>query len=165
MIEENPSKGAEGGGKRKRRQRPKQEPLAYAFRGSRGSGNHKKKQTTPLGNDYTIIQRHPAPKVQQQQLQPPQQHSNQNNSPQYSRSKQNPPMNSGGGGSQQNHGSGQQTNYMQTQNTNNRQVPFGMPVIRISLPKQAIQQSQQIYKQASSPAVTFDNTLLNIPPR
>lgn len=157
--EYNSADNGEGGGKRKRSRKPKQEPLAYAFRGSRGPGNQKKKQKTPLGNDYTIMQRYPAPKIQQL----PQQYNNQNSASQYTpRPTQAPVI--GGGGSQHNYGASQHTNYMQTQNINDHQVPFGMPTIRISLPKQT-NLPQQPYKQASSPAITFDKSLLYTPTR
>lgn len=154
----NSASDGEGGGKRKRRQRQKQEPLSYAFR---GSGYQKKKQTASLGSDYTVIQRPPAPKMQQ----PSSQHySNQNSGPQYNNARPNHAQMNNVGGGQQNHGAGQNTNYMQSQNTNNYQVPFGMPVIKISLPKQP-NLPQQPYKQASSPAVTFEKSLHYIPPR
>lgn len=52
--------------KRKRRQKYKQEPLAYAFRGST-SASRKKNQQPNLGNEYRLVQRHPAPRPQNHQ--------------------------------------------------------------------------------------------------
>lgn len=169
--------GPESVALRGRRQKPKQEPLAYAFRSQGGTtttseGNNKKNgHTESLGSGYAIVQMHPPPPPPQQR----QQHY-QHQAPHVHKMKSNHyknmdarPKSSDGYNkpaqqqyqAQQQHQARQQHNY----GTRNMRPTFGMPAMRAPpAPRPHIMRQhprqQAMYRMASSPAVTFDQLML-----
>lgn len=96
--------------KRKRRQnKPKQEPLGYPFRSA-----PKKATSQSLGSDYTLIQTHPAPTKPQ----PPYQQQQRGNQKQMSSYQQQ---------AKPSYSPAQQKPQYQQEQSHKQQVPFGMP--------------------------------------
>lgn len=125
--------------KRKRRQKPKQEPLAYAFRGARikkKPNNHQQQQGS-LGSGYALVQMHPhtsAYNNNNQQGRPRQLYSrtkgNTGRHQQRQQQYQGAPMQKAGNNYGYSSIMSTGNNYQASQGHINMRPPFGMPTIR-----------------------------------